>query len=84
MARFNTYKLQFKNKYVSSIKHCTKHFIVPNILFNHYKNNCVGTFYGIYCTQEEIREITDEIICPKSHGQVVKLGLDLKSDEYQS
>lgn len=44
MARFNAYKLQFKNKYVSSVKHCTKYFLVPNILSNHYKNNWFGTF----------------------------------------
>lgn len=70
MARFNAYKLQFKNKYVSSVKHCTKYFLVPNILFNHYKNNWVGTFtVSIAHTQEEIREITDEVIV---HNHMVK------------
>ena len=43
MARVNAFKLQFKNKYLSSVKHWTKNFI-SNILFDYHKNNGVGTF----------------------------------------
>lgn len=83
MARINAYKLQFKNKYLSSVKHCTKYFRVSNILFNHYKNNWLGTFMVSFAHMRK-KEITDEIIYPMTHGQVAKTGWELKSDEYQS